>query len=62
MGPLKQAGLENAEILLVIHDKALAEKDIKNWQDHVGHSEPYMGRQDLSFLLKEEFDMTCQKV
>lgn len=35
---------KNAENLLVIRDKALAEKYIKNWQEHAGHSEPYEGR------------------
>ena len=34
----------NAENLLIIKDKALAEKYIKNWQDHAGHSEEYMRR------------------
>ena len=32
----------NAENLLIIKDKTLAEKYIKNWQDHAGHSEEYM--------------------
>jgi phosphatidylserine/phosphatidylglycerophosphate/cardiolipin synthase-like enzyme len=40
-----KAGEEkNAEDLLVIRDKAFAEKYIKNWQDHEGHSDPYQGR------------------
>jgi phosphatidylserine/phosphatidylglycerophosphate/cardiolipin synthase-like enzyme len=34
----------NAENVLIIKDKALAEKYIKNWRDHAGHSEVYMGR------------------
>ena len=34
-------GTEN---LLIILDKALAEKYLKNWQDHAGHSEAFMGR------------------
>jgi phosphatidylserine/phosphatidylglycerophosphate/cardiolipin synthase-like enzyme len=34
----------NAENMLVIRDKALAEKYIKNWQDHAAHSEAYGGR------------------
>jgi phosphatidylserine/phosphatidylglycerophosphate/cardiolipin synthase-like enzyme len=35
---------KDAESLLVIKDKALAEKYIKNWQDHARHSEIYQGR------------------
>ncbi len=35
---------KNAENLLFIWDKLLAEKNIKNWQEHVKHSEPYTGR------------------
>ena len=34
----------NAENLLVIHDKKLAERYIKNWLDHAQHSEVYVGR------------------
>jgi phosphatidylserine/phosphatidylglycerophosphate/cardiolipin synthase-like enzyme len=33
----------NAENLLVIHDKKLAERSIKNWQEHERHSEVYAG-------------------
>jgi phosphatidylserine/phosphatidylglycerophosphate/cardiolipin synthase-like enzyme len=40
----KVAEEKNAENLLVIPDKALAEKYIKNWQDHADHSEPYSGK------------------
>ena len=40
----KAAEEKNAENLLVIRDKALAEKYIKNWQEHEGHSEIYKGR------------------
>jgi len=40
----KAAEEKNAENLLVIRDKALAEKYTKNWQEHSGHSEAYMGR------------------
>jgi phosphatidylserine/phosphatidylglycerophosphate/cardiolipin synthase-like enzyme len=35
---------KNAENLLIIRDKALAERYTKNWQDHAGHSEAYAGR------------------
>jgi hypothetical protein len=35
---------KDAESLLVIKDKALAEKYTKNWQDHTRHSEIYQGR------------------
>ncbi|MCX5907388.1 MAG: hypothetical protein NTY64_09430 [Deltaproteobacteria bacterium] len=34
----------NAENLLIIKDKALAEKYIKNWREHAGHSDFYHGR------------------
>jgi phosphatidylserine/phosphatidylglycerophosphate/cardiolipin synthase-like enzyme len=34
----------NPENLLVIHDKKLAERYIKNWQEHDKHSEVYEGR------------------
>ena len=40
----KAAEENNAENLLVIHDKKLAERYIKNWQDHDKHSEVYVGR------------------
>jgi phosphatidylserine/phosphatidylglycerophosphate/cardiolipin synthase-like enzyme len=40
----KSAEDKNAENLLVIRDKALAEKYIKNWQEHAAHSEVYMGK------------------
>ncbi len=36
---------KNAENLLVVKDKTLAERYSKNWQNHAGHSEPYTGRQ-----------------
>lgn len=34
----------NAENLLVIRDKALAEKYTANWQVHAAHSEEYTGK------------------
>jgi phosphatidylserine/phosphatidylglycerophosphate/cardiolipin synthase-like enzyme len=34
----------NAENLFVIHDRKLAERYIKNWQEHERHSEVYVGR------------------
>jgi phosphatidylserine/phosphatidylglycerophosphate/cardiolipin synthase-like enzyme len=34
----------NAENLLVIRDKTLAEQYIKNWQEHEKHSKIYTGR------------------
>ena len=37
----KAAEEKNAENLLVIKDKKLAERYIKNWQEHVQHSEDY---------------------
>jgi phosphatidylserine/phosphatidylglycerophosphate/cardiolipin synthase-like enzyme len=39
----KAAEENNAENLLVIRDKKLAERYIKNWQEHAGHSEVYGG-------------------
>ena len=33
----------NAENLLVIHDRKLAERYINNWQEHAQHSEVYAG-------------------
>jgi phosphatidylserine/phosphatidylglycerophosphate/cardiolipin synthase-like enzyme len=40
----KAAEEKNAENLLVIHDKKLAERYIENWQEHDRHSEVYVGR------------------
>jgi len=40
----KAAEESNAENLLVIRDKKLAERYIKNWQEHERHSEVYGGR------------------
>lgn len=40
----KAAEERNAENLLVIHDKALAEKYIRNWHQHEEHSEAYKGK------------------
>jgi phosphatidylserine/phosphatidylglycerophosphate/cardiolipin synthase-like enzyme len=34
----------NAENLLVIRDRKLAEKYVKNWQEHERHSEVYVGK------------------
>ena len=35
---------QNAENLLVIHDRALAARYTENWQAHAGHSAPYTGK------------------
>ena len=40
----KAAEENNAENLLVIRDRKLAERYIKNWQEHDKHSEVYVGR------------------
>jgi phosphatidylserine/phosphatidylglycerophosphate/cardiolipin synthase-like enzyme len=40
----KAAEESNAENLLVIRDRKLAERYIKNWQEHERHSEAYVGR------------------
>jgi phosphatidylserine/phosphatidylglycerophosphate/cardiolipin synthase-like enzyme len=39
----KAAEESNAENLLVIHDKKLAEQYIDNWKEHEKHSEVYPG-------------------
>ncbi len=38
------AETRNAENIFLVRDKAAAAKYLKNWQDHAGHSEAYMGR------------------
>jgi len=38
----KKAEENNAENLLIIHDKKLAERYTKNWREHAGHSEVYV--------------------
>jgi phosphatidylserine/phosphatidylglycerophosphate/cardiolipin synthase-like enzyme len=40
----KAAEENNAENLLVIHNKKLAERYTKKWQEHEKHSEVYAGR------------------
>jgi phosphatidylserine/phosphatidylglycerophosphate/cardiolipin synthase-like enzyme len=40
----KAAEENNAENLLIIHDKRLALLYIKNWQEHAQHSVIYSGR------------------
>ena len=40
----KAAEESNAENLLVIHDRKLAERYTKNWEEHARHSEVYVGR------------------
>jgi phosphatidylserine/phosphatidylglycerophosphate/cardiolipin synthase-like enzyme len=40
----KAAEESNAENLLKIHDKKLADLYVKNWQEHERHSEEYVGR------------------
>ena len=40
----KAAEENNAENLLIIHDKKLASLYAKNWQDHAQHSEIYIGQ------------------
>ncbi len=41
----KAAEESNAENLLVIKDKKLADLYMKNWQEHEKHSEEYVGRE-----------------
>ena len=45
----KAAEEANAENLLIIHDKKLAERYIKNWQEHARHSEVYTGKEGKSY-------------
>jgi phosphatidylserine/phosphatidylglycerophosphate/cardiolipin synthase-like enzyme len=40
----RAADENNAENLLVIHDRKLASLYTKNWQEHAQHSEVYAGR------------------
>jgi phosphatidylserine/phosphatidylglycerophosphate/cardiolipin synthase-like enzyme len=40
----KAAEENNAENLLIIHDKKLAERYTKNWQDHAQHSEVFAAK------------------
>lgn len=40
----KAAQEKNAENLVVLRDKGLAERYAENWQMHAGHSEAYRGR------------------
>jgi phosphatidylserine/phosphatidylglycerophosphate/cardiolipin synthase-like enzyme len=44
----KAAEENNAENLLVIHDRKLAERYTRNWEDHAKHSEGYVGRGRLN--------------
>jgi phosphatidylserine/phosphatidylglycerophosphate/cardiolipin synthase-like enzyme len=39
----KRAKENNAENLLIIHDRKLAEKYVKNWLEHAQHSDAYIG-------------------
>jgi phosphatidylserine/phosphatidylglycerophosphate/cardiolipin synthase-like enzyme len=39
----KAAEQNNAENLLIVHDKKLAERYTKNCQEHERHSETYVG-------------------
>jgi phosphatidylserine/phosphatidylglycerophosphate/cardiolipin synthase-like enzyme len=45
----KAAEESNAENLLVIHDSKLADRYVKNWQDHAQHSKVYTGKAGKSF-------------
>ncbi len=44
----EQAEKSNAENLLVIHDRTLAQRYLDNWHDHEGHSEPYSPRGEVA--------------
>ena len=51
---------ENAENLLIIHDRNLAEKYVKNWHEHAQYLKPYIGsgvtkgNPDLQALVQEK--------
>jgi len=45
----KAAEESNAENLLVLHDSKLADRYVKNWQDHAQHSNVYTGKAGKSF-------------
>ena len=40
----KQAETSNAENLLIIRDRSIAQRYLENWHEHQAHSEPYVGR------------------
>jgi phosphatidylserine/phosphatidylglycerophosphate/cardiolipin synthase-like enzyme len=40
----KAAQEKNAENVLIIRDKPLADQYTQNWQAHAQHSQPYVGR------------------
>jgi phosphatidylserine/phosphatidylglycerophosphate/cardiolipin synthase-like enzyme len=40
----KAAEENNAENLLVIHDRKLVERYTRNWQEHERHSDEYVGK------------------
>jgi len=41
---IRAAEEKNAESLLIVRDKALAEKFTKNWQEYAQHSKRYTGK------------------
>ena len=57
----KQAEEHNAENLLVIHDRGLAERYLENWHDHEAHSEPYAGRGEIAQRPANERDRRPKK-
>jgi len=50
----KAAEEKNAENLLVIRDRKLAERYTRNWQEHHLHSEVYVGRGGNRFAENRE--------
>jgi phosphatidylserine/phosphatidylglycerophosphate/cardiolipin synthase-like enzyme len=44
----RQAEEHNAENLLVIHDRGMADRYLANWHEHEAHSEPYTGRGEVA--------------
>jgi len=50
----KAAEGNNAENLLVIRDKKLADRYMKNWKEHERHSEVYGGRREVSYDLRKD--------
>ena len=57
----RQAEEHNAENLLVIHDRRLADRYLENWHEHEAHSERYTGRDAGPNRHKNERDYRSKK-
>jgi len=56
-----QAEEHNAENLLVIHDRGMADRYLMNWHDHETHSEPYTGRGEVAERSTNDRDHRSKK-